>query len=336
MSENNLNKRKSDHIELAFQSQLTENDDRFIYEPLFCESPKTDFTLPINIGEKVMNYPLWISSMTGGAEKAGEINKNLALVAAKFKLGMGLGSCRPVLENPPSASDFAVRKYIGDQPLFVNLGIAQIEELIEKNQLNRIHELIENLESDGLIIHLNPLQEWFQPEGDHFRYSPLVTIKKVLDFLKYPIMVKEVGQGFGPKSMEALLKLPLEAVDFGSFGGTNFSLLENLRRDDVRKETWLCATHVGHTAEEMSNWATEIIERAPAEINTKTIIVSGGIKTFLDGYYHINKIPHQAMYAHASQFLKYALLGESALTDFVESQIQGLSMAHSYLTVKKK
>lgn len=336
MSANNLNKRKSDHIELAFQSQLTENDDRFIYEPLFCESPKPDFTLPISIGGKTMNFPLWISSMTGGADKAGEINKNLALVAAKFKLGMGLGSCRPVLVNPASASDFAVRKYIGDQPLFVNLGIAQIEELIQSNELHRIHQLIESLESNGLIIHVNPLQEWFQPEGDHFKLSPLTTITRVLEFLKYPVMVKEVGQGFGPKSMEALLKLPLEAVDFGSFGGTNFSLLENLRREDVRKETWSCATHVGHTAEEMTLWASEIIERIPSEIQTKTIIVSGGIQTFLDGYYHISKIPHQAMYAHASQFLKYALLGESALSDFVESQIQGLSMAHSYLTVKNK
>lgn len=333
MSDQTLHSRKLDHIKLAFESQLADSDQRFYYEPLFQSSPAPGCIPHLQLSGKIMRYPLWISSMTGGAELAGNINKNLAVACREFGLGMGLGSCRPVLVDPQNASDFAVRKYIGNQPLYANLGIAQIEELFELNQAKRIAELVDQLEADGLIIHVNPLQEWFQPEGDQFKAPPIDTIKRVLDKFHFPVMVKEVGQGFGPKSLRALLDLPLEAVDFGAFGGTNFSLLENLRRTDMRNESWKPATHIGHTAEEMSdwicNWSNDDVFKA------KSIIVSGGIKSFLDGYYFLKKIPHKTMYAHASLFLKYALLGEQELLEFVESQVQGLEMAQTYLTLKK-
>jgi len=275
--------------------------------------------------------------MTGGAELAGEINKNLARAANKYGLGMGLGSCRPVLEQKETAADFKVRNIIGNQPLFANLGIAQLQELKSNNQSLKITELIQSLEANGLIIHVNPLQEWFQPEGDKYSESPIETIKWVLDFAQFPIMVKEVGQGFGPKSLKALLELPLEALDFGSFGGTNFSLLENHRRSDLRAEEWKCATHVGHSSAEMCDLVNEILlqmMKAEQSSPVKTIIASGGIKSFLDGYYAIEKINHKAIYAQASPFLKYALLGQEPLDQYIESQIEGLKMAQAYLTVK--
>lgn len=337
MAANHLNKRKADHIELTFRSQLSEGDSRFYYEPLFAASPDQQILKEIPIAGTVMHAPIWISSMTGGAELAGEINKNLARAAQKYGLGMGLGSCRPVLEQKESAADFKVRKIIGDQPLFANLGIAQLQELKSANQAHKINELIISLEADGLIIHVNPLQEWFQPEGDKYSEAPIETIKWVLDFAQFPIMVKEVGQGFGPKSLKALLELPLEALDFGSFGGTNFSLLENHRRSDLRADEWKCATHVGHSSLEMVDTVNEILTLMADAGKTspvKTIIASGGIKNFLDGYYAIEKINHAAIYAQASPFLKYALQGQEPLDQYIESQIEGLKMAQAYLTVK--
>ncbi len=337
MAANHLNKRKADHIELTFRSQLSEGDSRFYYEPLFAASPEQQILKEIPIAGTVMHAPIWISSMTGGAELAGEINKNLARAAQKYGLGMGLGSCRPVLEQKESAADFKVRKIIGDQPLFANLGIAQLQELKSANQTHKINELIISLEADGLIIHVNPLQEWFQPEGDKYSEAPIETIKWVLDFAQFPIMVKEVGQGFGPKSLKALLELPLEALDFGSFGGTNFSLLENHRRSDLRADEWKCATHVGHSSLEMVDTVNEILTLMADAGKTspvKTIIASGGIKNFLDGYYAIEKINHAAIYAQASPFLKYALQGQELLDQYIESQIEGLKMAQAYLTVK--
>lgn len=334
MSDQSLHTRKLDHIQLAFQSQLAEQDSRFYYEPLFSPSPVAGCIPPMQLAGKIMQFPLWISSMTGGAELAADINKNLAIACKEFGLGMGLGSCRPVLVDANNAGDFAVRKYIGNQPLYANLGIAQIEELFLSGEELKIANLVDLLEADGLIIHVNPLQEWFQPEGDVFKKSPIDTIKRVLDKFHFPIMVKEVGQGFGPKSLNELMKLPLEAVDFGAFGGTNFSVLESLRRSDVKKDSWKCATHVGHTAVEMAQWVVESLEKNPGEIKAKSIIVSGGVQSFLDGYYYLKTIPHKTMYAHASLFLKYALQGEQELLEFVESQIKGLEMAQTYLTVK--
>lgn len=335
MTNPTITSRKLDHIQLTFDSQLSDVDYRFYYEPMLFAHP-ADSVLPKTIFAGCnMQAPLWISSMTGGAEKAGKINLLLAEACKAYGLGMGLGSCRPVLENSEYSRDFDIRKHIGDQPLFANLGIAQIEELIAQNQLQKLVDMVHRLSANGLIIHVNPLQEWMQPEGDRFMYSPVDTIKRVLDFVDFPIIVKEVGQGFGPKSIEALLKLPLEALDYGAFGGTNFSKLENLRRDTLERTLLEPVQHIGHTAIEMTGWVNLAVARLGDAVLCKQIIVSGGITHFLDGYYHLQKLKMPSLYAQASPFLKYALEGEAALFQFVEAQIKGLALAHTYLTLKE-
>ncbi len=335
MTQTDLSSRKLDHIQLAFESQITSGDSRFYYEPLLSAHPRDSVLIPsVNIAGKTMRAPIWISSMTGGAAKAGEINRLLATVAAEFGLGMGLGSCRPVLEHSPYEKDFHVRKFIGNQPLFANLGIAQLEELFALGKEDSLKRLIGDLEADGLIIHVNPMQEFMQPEGDRFQQSPLETIQRVLDIFDSPVIVKEVGQGMGPTSLKALAALPLEAIDYGAFGGTNFSKLENLRRSEQQQQ-WLSPLQfVGHTAEEMTHMMEGIHQDLGSDFRCKNIIVSGGIGNFLDGYYHLNKLPISAVYGHAAPFLKMALEGEEVLRQFVEFQISGLAMAYAYLKVK--
>jgi len=333
LSTQDSSSRKLDHIQLAFESQLLHSDTRFYYEPLLSAHP-LDNLPEITIANRGMRAPIWISSMTGGAEKAASINQLLAEVAAEFGLAMGLGSCRPVLEGTPFANDFKVRKYIKNQPLFANLGVAQIEELFATGKEDALNRLVGDLEADGLIVHVNPLQEWCQPEGDRFVHTPLDTIKRVLDLLNSAVIVKEVGQGFGPASLKALSELPLEALDYGAFGGTNFSKLENLRRDELDQE-WLAPVQfVGHTAVEMTQWINHIVDEKSHNFRCKNIIVSGGITNFLDGYYHLRKLTMPAVYAQASPFLKMALLGEEKLHKFVKNQIEGLKLAYAFLTVK--
>jgi isopentenyl-diphosphate Delta-isomerase len=335
VTKSTISSRKLDHIQLAFESQLSDVDSRFYYEPMLSPHPVTLDVPPLTLAGVEMKAPIWISSMTGGAALAGKINLLLAEVCKAYGLGMGLGSCRPVLENSEYSKDFEIRKHMGDQPLFANLGIAQIEELIEQGQLQKMVDMVNRLEANGLIVHVNPLQEWMQPEGDRFVKSPLETIQRVLDFVNFPVIVKEVGQGFGPKSLEALLKLPLEALDYGAFGGTNFSKLENLRRDSLERSLLEPVQHVGHTAVEMTNWVNQISARLGQAVNCKRVIVSGGIMNFLDGYYHLQKLQVPSLYAQASPFLKYALEGETALHQFVEAQVKGLALAHTYLTLKE-
>jgi len=249
------------------------------------EDRKKDHIDPLElsrtIGDRKMDYPIWVSSMTGGTEKAANINQNLARVCKEFGLGMGLGSCRPLLESNARLDDFAVRKYIGDQPLYANIGIAQVEELYAARKVNLLGDLVKKLEADGLIIHVNPLQEWMQPEGDRYQSSPLELITKLLEDLSVPLIVKEVGQGMGKESLRALLKLPLVAVDFAAHGGTNFSKLELLRGSEERKNSFAQVVNLGHGAEEMLGWVNEI--KAAEEVNCNTIIVSGGVKEVCNG-----------------------------------------------------
>jgi isopentenyl-diphosphate delta-isomerase len=328
-----MEKRKKDHISLAFSSQ-TENsirDNRFIYEPLLSEH---SVSLPTyNLLGKNLKAPLWISSITGGTGKAGKINRNLAKAAAEFGLGMGLGSCRCLLDDDACFDDFNVRDIIGNElPLYANLGIGQVEQLLETNAFDKIERVVDNLQADGLIIHVNPMQEFFQPEGDCFKNPPIDTIEKFLQKSKLKLIVKEVGQGMGAESLKRLMQLPLEAIEFAAFGGTNFSKLELLRSNDEFLQTLSGLMNTGHTADEMLENVNNLAGQE--NVKVRNIIISGGINSFLDGYYLINKSKLPAVYGQAAAFLKYAMLDYEKLRAYVKAQIEGLKMAYAYLKVK--
>jgi isopentenyl-diphosphate delta-isomerase len=322
--------RKQAHIELAGIAQTLTNglDDRFNYEPMFFSHPSKEETWETQFLKFNLNYPIWISSMTGGTGHARLINQNLARLCGEFKLGMGLGSCRSLLESDQRKEDFAVRKYLGNQPLFANLGIAQIEQLVLANKTHLVHEMIKSVEADGLIIHINPLQEWFQPEGDRFTLSPLTTLKKFFDKSICPVIIKEVGQGMGPKSLAALLDLPIAGIEFGAYGGTNFSLLESLRTSD--EDTKKSFINVGHTAREM----VEILNALP--VRDKEFIISGGIKSVLDGYELLQTLKAPAIMGMANAFLNPALQSYDELAKYFIHLRESLLTARGILKVKGK
>ena len=201
-------------------------DRRFSYEPLLSAHPSVKNEPFLFLGKKC-SVPLWVSSMTGGTRLAKTINTNLARACKEFGFGMGLGSCRVLLEDASRLQDFDMRHLIGEEnAFFANLGIAQVEEALATGKEDRIHDLVKLLKADGLIIHVNPIQEWVQPEGDRLKSPPLETIKRFLEKVSYDVIVKEVGQGFGPESLHALLQLPLEAIEFGRQMGCGYLCLE--------------------------------------------------------------------------------------------------------------
>ncbi len=327
--------RKKDHIDLAFNSRTgsEEIDRRFYYEPLLAKHPAGDLK-PFTFLGKVMRAPIWVSSMTGGTELAGKINRNLAKVCNEFGLGMGLGSCRPILDNDEHFEDFNMRGIIGNElPFYANLGIAQVESLVMKGDISPVDRLVEKLRADGLIIHINPLQEWLQPEGDRFIQPPLDTIKSFLEMAFYPVIVKEVGQGMGPQSLEALLELELEAIEMAAFGGTNFAKLELLRSEDFKQQYYGPVSRIGHDAKDMALMINDIINNN-TRIKCRQIIISGGVSSFLDGYYLMNLCKLPAIYGQASGFLKYARESYEDLRKFVEYQVEGLKLANAYFVIK--
>jgi isopentenyl-diphosphate delta-isomerase len=328
--------RKKDHIALAFKSATTgsERDRRFYYEPMLSNHPNQDTDISIKFLGHKLNSPIWVSSMTGGTQWARTINHRLAAASAHFGMGMGLGSCRQLLFSDEHLDDFAVRRIIGEQPLYANLGIAQVEQLLEQNHLDKIAELLKKLEANGLIVHVNPLQEWLQPEGDRILYRPVDTLKQLLDVADYPVVVKEVGQGFGPNSLQELMNLPLAAIDFGAQGGTNFSRLEMLRGSESNRTAYDQIALIGHNAEEMVEWVNDIHSALKHNLICRQFIISGGVGNFLDGYYLTNKLTFPAIYGQASAFLRYAQESEEALFGYIEKQVDGLKLAHKYLRIR--
>ncbi len=324
-----LSERKQAHIDLAgkAQTQVRTLDQRFVYEPMLASFPKNE-DLPTHFLGHALRFPIWISSMTGGTAAAGKINRRLARLAGNYGLGMGLGSCRIMLESKLHIPDFDVKHEMQGQPLFANLGIAQVESLVTAQATEKILILMERLSADGLIVHVNPLQEWMQNEGDQLKQRPIDVIAQLKKLIRLPLIVKEVGQGIGPESMRSLWDLEVDAIEFAAFGGTNFSALEQLR-SDARTSYKSPLIHVGNSKEQMVETYNSIYDAF--DTHKMEVIVSGGIANYLDGYYFTQCLKGRAIYGMASTWLPYAQESYAALEQFFLNHVEGLRMANAYL-----
>lgn len=281
-----IKKRKNNHLKLASFSQTgklrSESliDLGLTYEPCLEGFAPKDFSLKQRIGKKVMNHPLWISSMTGGGQNSRKINKKLAKVAGEYGIGMGLGSCRVVMENAKSFNDFDIKKYMNNSPLWANIGICQVDEWLEKKTFKRFINILNDLGTDGLIVHINPTQEFLQKEGSFLKRAPIVVLQELLaTFGHLPIMIKEVGQGIGPLSLKALAECKLHGIEFAGFGGTNFALLE-LMTYKAKKDynsPLIDLTKLGHSAKEMVKFWIDLRSLASPTKGLKEwhVIISG-------------------------------------------------------------
>ena len=331
-----MNDRKKDHINQAFNARVEKDaaDKRFNYEPLLAAHP-VGRPNSFSFAGKTMRLPLWISSMTGGTAQAGIINRNLARACNEFGLGMGVGSCRVLLEDERHFDDFNLRPIIGNEsPFYANLGIAQLEHLVEQKATDKIPKLIELLQADGIIIHINPLQEAFQPEGEIFKRPPIETLQEFLETnSNIRVIVKEVGQGMGPESIDRLLHLPIEAIEFGALGGTNFTLLELLRSHEKELTAFEAFGKVGHTAEEMTHMINDIVSNSTT-YSCKQLIISGGITHILDGYYLQQVSKLSSVIGMGSALLKVASKSYEELQSFLQQLERSYQLASSYLKIK--
>ena len=195
-----------------------------------------------------------------------------------------------------------------------------------------IVELVKKLEANGLIIHINPLQEWFQPEGDRYYEAPIVTISRLLERTKLNLIVKEVGHGMGPASLQALMQLPIDAIEFAAFGEPTF---QSWKCCGIKQEKWpkkQALAYVGHTAVEMVGYVNNIL--SSQEVLCRNFIISGGISSYLDGAYLIAECHGEAIYGQASGFLKHAMGTYEALRLYTRQQIEGLAMSRQILKIK--
>jgi isopentenyl-diphosphate Delta-isomerase len=272
-------RRKSDHIRICLeqdvQFQQTTNGLEY-YRFNHCCLPELDrneINLTTTFLGKQLGAPLLISSMTGGTEQALMINHRLATVAQHYKIAMGVGSQRVALEKPQVKNTFAVRSLAPDILLFANLGAVQLNYNYGVDECLR---LIDSIEADALILHLNPLQECIQPRGDTNFRGLLDKISKLCSQLPVPVIAKEVGNGISTVMAEKLIAAGVAAIDVAGAGGTSWAKVESERAEnDLQRRLGMTFADWGLPT---AKCITDIRAVAP-EI---PLIASGGLRHGLD------------------------------------------------------
>jgi len=230
--------------------------------------------LPSEIeNRKSLKAPILISSMTGGTELAHLVNTRLATVAQRYGLAMGVGSQRIALEQPELAPTFAVRSLAPDILLLANLGAVQLNYGCG---LEDCLKLVELLEADALILHLNPLQEWVQSGGDSNFKGLLAKIQQICAQLPVPVIAKEVGNGISAVMAKQLIEAGVAAIDVAGAGGTSWAKVESQRAKDNRQR------HLGQVFADWGLPTAECITTIRSMNSTIPLIASGGLKNGLD------------------------------------------------------
>lgn len=304
-----LESRKADHIRISLdedvQSRITSGLERyrFMHQALpEVDAGAVDTSLTF-LGKR-LSAPILISSMTGGTEQAGAINRNLAEAAQGAGIAMGVGSTRAAVVKPELAGTFRVRDVAPDILLFANIGAVQFNYGFTVDQCRKAIDLIG---ADGLILHLNPLQEILQPEGD-VNWAGLVDkIAEVTTALDVPVIAKEVGWGISPRAAKDLADAGVAAIDVAGAGGTSWSQVEMFRaHNDVQRRIAEAFVDWGiPTAESILH----VRQAAPAV----PVIASGGLKNGVDGAKCIAL--GATLFGLARPFLRAATISAQAVAD---------------------
>ncbi len=271
--------RKADHIRVCLEQDvqcfdLTTGLESFHFvHTCLPEIDWADLSLATHFLGKSLGAPLLISSMTGGTEQARLINTRLARAAQHFRLAMGVGSQRVGLELPAVMDTFAIRQTAPDCLLFANLGAVQLNEGYGVEECQRV---VDALEADGLILHLNVLQECVQTRGDRNFKGLLSQIERVCDRLSVPVIAKEVGNGISGAMAQALVNAGVQAIDVAGAGGTSWARVEGGRAQDPRQR------RLGQTFGSWGLPTADCLQQVRAIAPTIPLIASGGIRNGLE------------------------------------------------------
>lgn len=217
-----------------------------------------------------LQAPVLIGAMTGGAELARTINRNLAAAAQKLGVGMMLGSQRVMLgEDNPAAASFEVRDLAPDVLLIGNIGLAQVSDEITP----ALDAALRRVGANALAVHTNPLQEAVQADGDTDFTGSLDRLARLAEDLDFPVMVKEVGHGIGAAAAERLRGLPIAAVDVAGAGGTSWARVEQVVRYGE-----VCNPALADWGVPTAQALMEVRETLPG----MPLVASGGVRTGVD------------------------------------------------------
>ncbi|HEX4495964.1 MAG TPA: type 2 isopentenyl-diphosphate Delta-isomerase [Thermoanaerobaculia bacterium] len=315
--------RKAEHIRLALEPRMQLergffDDYRFEPEAL----PEIDLA-EVDTGVEFLGRrlaaPLLISSMTGGTEMAGRINRNLAVGAERTGVALGLGSQRKALEDPVKADTFRVREVAPGVVLLANLGAVQLNYGMG---VRECRQAVEMIGADALILHLNALQEALQPEGQGNFSGLLPKIGEVVREVGVPVVVKEIGCGITEATARALAAQGVRIVDTAGVGGTSWARIEAARAQDLE------------IGELFAGWGLPTPEsiRQVRRVEGLTVIASGGIRNGLDAAKAIALGADLAGLAHP--FLAPAMESAEQVAEKVRRTVRELRICMFCLGVK--
>ena len=265
-----ISNRKLEHLlicknyDVEFKDKTTGFEDIELIHNALPEVDKNAIDLSTDVFGKKLDSPLFITAITGGHPAANEINKQLAIVAEKNRIALGVGSQRAACEHPELEDTYSVvRENAPDCLLIGNIGAPQ---------LNLANKAIEILDADILAIHLNPLQESIQPEGDLDARGYLELISEICDMVDIPIMAKETGCGISAETAKQLVDAGVNYIDVEGAGGTSWSAVETYRSQDK------------YYGELFWDWGIPTAISTAEVVNTVDVpvISSGGIRTGLE------------------------------------------------------
>ena len=265
--------RKAEHIRLALEERMqfaSHAFERYTFDHDALPDLNYDsIDLSVDFLGKRLRAPLLLSCMTGGTEIAARINRNLAEAAESRGVALGVGSQRKALEDPAQAASFEVRTVAPSIPLLANLGAIQLNYGYGVEHCRRAVAMIG---ADALVLHLNPLQEAIQPEGQCNFAGLLPKMTEIVRQLSVPVIAKEVGSGISESTGRRLVGAGITILDTAGVGGTSWARIEAQRAHDLE------------TGELFAGWgiATPESIRQLRRIDGVTIIGSGGLRSGVD------------------------------------------------------
>ena len=274
-----IERRKRDHIDAVLNENVTAKGATTGFERLYFEHvalPEIDLDdveTGCAIFGKRLAAPLLLSSMTGGTDIAKKINSHLAEAAQEMGIAMGVGSQRAAIVDTTHENTFRIRSLAPDILLFANLGAVQFNYGFTVEQARKAVDMIE---ADGLFLHLNPLQEAVQTEGDRNWSGVLNKIGELVEALDTPVVVKEVGNGISAGIARRLVDLGVSGIDVAGAGGTSWSEVEAYRQNDEQKR------RIAHS---FAGWGipTSIaLSEVRRALPDTPLIASGGIRSGVD------------------------------------------------------
>jgi isopentenyl-diphosphate delta-isomerase len=290
-----ISERKLQHLRLSLEASVQSTRSAGFERWSFAHNALPELDLDqIDITTQFLGHqlrlPFLISSMTGGARAAGDINRRLARVAQTMGVAFGVGSQRAGLTHKDLRSTYQVRSVAPDVLLLANLGAVQLNYGMGREPCL---EAIDMIEANALVLHLNPLQEALQPEGDHNFKDLFPKIAQLCKEMPVPVIVKEVGCGVSGEVARRLVDAGVAAIDVAGLGGTSFARVEALRRErpeDV--EMALAFSEWGIPTAEALRQVREAVPATP-------VIASGGLRNGLDAAKAIALGARLTGFAHA-------------------------------------